>query len=117
MPFVEMAQILGLTEGAVRKRVKELIATRVIKRFTIIAETQSKVRAFVLVTSTPQIPLPEISAKIAVLPHVTEAHEVSGEFDIICFVAAETIGEVNSSVDRIRSVKGVVRTITTFVLR
>lgn len=117
IPFVRIAKDIGISEGAVRKRVNRLVKDGIIKKFTIVTSPIREIAAFVLIIAVPQIQIPDVSNKIEEVTHVKEVYEVSGEFDIIVFVRAETIDEINKSVDEIRMIDGVAKTVTTFVLR
>lgn len=115
-PFVELAKELNVSEGAVRKRVKTLWSKGVIRKFTIEMNYQRKVRAFVLITTDTQSSLPEISSKLREVADVREVHEVAGEYDVICMVDGDSLAVINSAVDKMRAIKGVVRTVTSFLL-
>lgn len=49
--YVKIAEMIGLTEGAVRRRMKNLLEQGVIRRFTV--ETKAEVEAIVLVKTDP----------------------------------------------------------------
>lgn len=115
--FVDVAKEVGITEGAVRKRVKELVETETIKKFTIVTGPEKKIKSLILLNTNPQIPIAEISDKVRKIVNVKEVYELSGDYDIIAFIEAENLKEINKTVDLIREVKGVTKTITTFVLR
>lgn len=55
----------------------------------------------------------EALAKVKAIKGVVEAHSVAGEYDIVCKVEAQDLGELRRIVvDGIHRVEGVVRTIT-----
>jgi len=114
-PLTRIARKVGLTEGAVRYRLNELIRSGTIKRFTI--ELGKEIKAIVLIITETQIPTENISEAIKKIPEVRDFYEVSGDYTIICFVIGETINEVNRVVERIRLVKGVIKTVTCLVLK
>jgi len=114
-PLTRIAKKVGLTEGAVRYRLNELIRSGTIKRFTI--ELGKEIKAIVLIITETQIPTENISEAIKKIPAVRDFYEVSGDYTIICFVIGETIDEVNRVVERIRLVKGVIKTVTCLVLK
>ena len=51
--FVKIAEFVGLTEGAVRKRVKKMLNEGTIMKFTI--ETKAEVEGIVLVKTKPAL--------------------------------------------------------------
>lgn len=116
-PYLKIAEQIGVSEGTVRKRVKELIRNGTIRRFTIVAGPVKRIRAIVLISSTPNALLPGVSDSILNIEGVTDVYEVSGEHDVISMVEGETVDEVNRTVDKIRAVDGVAKTVTSIVLR
>ncbi len=114
MPFVKLGKHLGLTEGAVRARVKKLVEEKVIERFTV--EVKDSTRAIVLVATAQSVPTDRISNAIRDIG-ADRVYEISGNYDIICFVRAKSIDELNSVIERIRAVDGVVDTSTSMVLK
>lgn len=112
--FVKVGKQLGLTEGAVRARVKRLIKERVIERFTV--EVHDSTRAIVLIATAQAVPTSRVSQQIKEMG-ADRVYEVSGNHDIICFVQARNIEELNSTIERIRAIDGVVDTSTSMVLK
>src|ERR1700687_6219154 len=89
--FVDMAKRLGLSEGAVRARVKKLIHERIIERFTV--DVKNSTRAIVMVATAQAVPTTQISHAIKNLG-VERVYEISGNYDIICFVQAKSIEDL-----------------------
>lgn len=113
-PFVYIAKQIGLTEGAVRARVGKLKKAGTIKKFTV--ETKDDVRAIVMVATSRSISTTKVADSIRRLG-VYRAYEISGNFDIICFVESGSIEDVNATVERIRAISGVTDTSTSLVLK
>ena len=113
--LTKIAKNVGLTEGAVRYRIKELLKSGDIKRFTI--DTKEKVNAIVLVNTESHIPTEKISEVIKKIPDVIDVYEVSGDYDIICIVERKSVIDVNETIEKIRKVKGVLETLTCLILR
>jgi len=115
--FVDIAKKAGLTEGAVRKRVKDLQFSGVIKKFTLeLGAGKGSIRAFVFATASTNFSMKELHAKISAMPNVSGVFEVSGEFDMIVHVEGESAREINETVDRIRALGGITKTDTAFVM-
>lgn len=95
--YVKMASNIGLTEGAVRRRVKKLLEQGIIRKFTI--ETKVEVEGIVLVKTDP-----DKTGKVALkMKELSErVFEVSGDYDIAALIQAYTIEELNKKVDGIR---------------
>lgn len=114
-PLTKIAKRVKLTEGAVRYRIRELVKSGIIKSFTI--ELSERIKAVILVITETQIPTEDISKAIKKIPEVRDVYEVSGDYSIICFIVGDTVDEVNKIVEKIRLVKGVIKTVTYLVLK
>ena len=105
--YVEIAKAIGLTEGAVRRRVKKMLEQGIIEKFTI--ETKSEVEAVILVKTDPT-KTKEVATKIKEVSD--RVFEASGDYDIAALVHAHTIEELNRKVDYIRGLPAVLNTNT-----
>ncbi len=115
--YNEIGKAVRLSEGAVRKRIKELVSSGVIKRFTLKLSLSEWAEAIVLISVNPAIPTSDVSAKLLKLPNVDTVYEVTGEYDIATVISAMSIAEVNECIERIRKIDGVIKTNTMVVLR
>jgi DNA-binding Lrp family transcriptional regulator len=97
-----------LTEGAVRNRIRRLIESGVIKRFTIETEPD-QVEAIVLVKTQTRASR-DILKKIRKITN--RLFETSGEYDVATHLSAQSVDEINATIDRVRSVSGVISTLT-----
>ncbi len=109
--FVDVAEALGVAEGTVRNRVKSLVKSGAIKRFTIDYETP--VQGLVILKSELKNNKPLISKLEAFSDKI---FETSGEYDIAVIIDANSIDELNKKVDMIRALKGVTDTNTAIKL-
>jgi DNA-binding Lrp family transcriptional regulator len=57
-----------------------------------------------------------IEAELRRIAQVRVLHSVSGPFDLLAIVAAESIGELDALIDRIGALEGVERTTSAIVL-
>ncbi len=115
--YGEIGKAVGLSEGAVRKRIKDLVNSGVIKRFTVKLSLSEEAEAIALVSVKPTIPTSEISAKLLKVPDVDTVHEVTGEYDIAAIISAMGIAEVNECIEKIRKIDGIIKTNTMIILR
>ncbi|MEM3731189.1 MAG: HTH-type transcriptional regulator LysM [Candidatus Bathyarchaeia archaeon] len=115
--YNEIGKKVGLSEGAVRKRIKDLMDSGVIKKFTLKLGLAEGAEAIALVSVKPSIPTSEISAELLKIPYVESVYEVTGEYDIAIMISAMNIAEVNECIERIRKIEGIVNTNTMIVLR
>jgi len=116
MPYTEMAKALGLSEGAVRQRVRNLMESRVVRRFTV-ETADDNPRAIVFISTSPKVPVPKIAKSVSALGDVESVMEVAGQYDISVVVSGPDVSSVNQCIDAIREVEGVQATNTLFVLR
>jgi len=104
----EIAKVVKLTEGAVRNRIKRLVLTGVIKRFTIVTEPAQSEAIVLIKTRTRESK--EILKRIR--KYSNRLFETAGEYDVAAFLTAESIEKINVSIDKLRGVDGVISTVT-----
>jgi len=117
-PTTELARRLKLSRTTVQSRLSRLERTRAIAGYTVTApadEEAALVRAHILITLEPRKAAP-IEAALRRIPELRTLHSVSGPFDLIAVVAAASIGELDSLIDRIGLLDGVERTTSAIVL-
>lgn len=117
MTYVEIANSVGLSEGAVRNRIQSLIADNVIKRFTIERSINHGVRALTMIAVEPGVPTFEVSKKVNQNEGVERIYEVTGEYDIVMVSHGVNIESINKVIEDIRKIEGVEKTNTIIVLR
>lgn len=105
--YIDIADKVDLTEGAIRKRVEKLKEEGVIKRFTI--ETSAEVEGLVIIKSDPAR---TTEAAKKVKEYAEKVYELSGEYDIIAAIHSYDITNLNKKVDKIREAPGVSYTST-----
>lgn len=110
--YVKIARIVGLTEGAVRRRIKQLKNEGVIRRFTV--ETSVDFEGIVLIETEPAR-TKEVTREIKKI--ADRVFEVSGEYDVAALIQAYTIEELNSKIDEIRKLPWVLNTKTLIKLK
>ena len=104
----EIAKLVKLTEGAVRKRIKRLVLTGIIKQFTILTEPPQAEAIVLIKTRTNRSK--EILKRIR--KYTNRLFETAGEYDVAAFITAENIEKINSTIDKLRGVDGVISTTT-----
>ncbi len=114
--FVEISEKLGVSEGCVRLRVKKLIKKGIIKKFTIIVNDPRKIKAVIMISTEACSETENIRKTIQHITNVDWCYEVSGEYDIILMLSANTIKDLNDVVEKIRKIEGVKTTLTNFVM-
>jgi DNA-binding Lrp family transcriptional regulator len=115
--FVKIAEVVGLSETAVRKRIKNLQDNSTIRRFTVEVDEEQQTKAIAMIETQASMHTPEISQKFIKIEGVSYLFETTGEYDIIAILSTTTIEELNRTLEEIRLTEGVIRTNTSLVLR
>src|SRR5438445_5812473 len=115
--FVVIGQKLGLSESAVRRRVKNLTDGGIIKKFTIETGDANSTSAIILISVDSATDTSKVSAKLAKLQGVHTVFEITGQYDIAVIIRAPTITDINACIDNLRKVPGVFDTNTVIILR
>ncbi len=115
-PFVEIAQILKVSEGTVRSRVRKMVDDGVIKGFTI--KTSSKnVKAILEIRIDVNTDCDRIAEDLANYDGVTEVFEVTGDQDIVAIVDVESSPQLNEIIEKVRHYESVLSTRTRLILK
>ena len=116
-PFVEIGKELGLSEGAVRRRIRLLQERGVIKKFTVEVNRGYGIGAVTFIQFDQGSSPKQIVENITKVTGVEKVYELTGRFDAIVILSAPSIGELNDRIDLIRNVEGVKNTETAVILR
>lgn len=115
--FVDIGKKLKLSESAVRRRVKNLVDNGTIKKFTVEISEENTTSAIVLVSVDSATDTSKVSLKLAKLDGAKTVYEITGQYDITTIISASSISEINSSIDALRKIPGVIDTNTVIILR
>jgi DNA-binding Lrp family transcriptional regulator len=115
--FVDIGKKLKLSESAVRRRVKNLLGSGIIKKFTLELGEENATSAIVLVSVDSATDTSKVSVKLTKLEGVKTVYEITGQYDITVIISAATIAEINNSIDALRKIPGVVDTNTVIILK
>ncbi|MCH8085174.1 MAG: HTH-type transcriptional regulator LysM [Nitrosopumilus sp.] len=115
--FVDIGKKLKLSESAVRRRVKNLLGSGVIKKFTLELGEENATSAIVLLSVDSATDTSKVSSKLIKLEGVKTVYEITGQYDITVIISAATITEINNSIDALRKIPGVVDTNTVIILK
>ena len=114
--FVEIGKKLKLSESAIRHRVKNMVDSGAITRFTV-EEEGGLPEALVLVSADSSIDTSKVSLKLTKLNGIKKIYEITGQYDICVIVRAPTITEINVCIDDLRKISGVTDTNTVIILK
>jgi len=115
--FVEIGKELGLSESAIRRRIKNLIDAGSISRFTIEENSDKKTSAITLLSVSSTTDTNSVASKLQTIKGVKVIYEITGQYDIAVILSSDSINEINSSIDDIRRIEGVSDTDTVIILR
>jgi len=115
--FVDIGKNLKLSESAVRRRVKNLVSSGTIKKFTVEVGEGNTTSAFVLISVESSIDTSKVSSKITKLHGVKTVYEITGQYDITVVIRASNITEINECIDALRKIPGVTDTNSVIILR
>lgn len=115
--FVDIANEIGLSESAVRRRVKNLVDRTIIKRFTIELGVSDKTSAITLISVASTADSSAVSDQLMNLNGVKVVYEITGQYDIAAIIAAPAIADINKCIDDIRKIEGVSDTDTVIILK
>jgi DNA-binding Lrp family transcriptional regulator len=115
--FVEIANEIGLSESAVRRRVKNLVGREIIKKFTLEVNSGDKTSAITLISVNSTSDTSFVSGKLMELAGVEVIYEITGQYDIAAVISALSISEINKCIDEVRKTEGVSDTNTVIILK
>jgi Lrp/AsnC family transcriptional regulator, involved in the regulation of lysine biosynthesis len=116
-PFVEIANEIGLSESAVRRRVKNLTKREIIKKFTVEINSGDKTSAITLISVNSTSDTSFVSGKLMGLVGGEVIYEITGQYDIAAVISAPSISEINKCIDEVRKTEGVSDTNTVIILK
>jgi DNA-binding Lrp family transcriptional regulator len=117
-PVASLARKLGLARSTVQERIARLEREGVIKGYTTLLSDESearKLRAVVMIAADPR-QADRIGAELKRMPEVRALSAVSGAYDMMAIVEAETPARMDAALDRIGKATGVARTVSSIIL-
>lgn len=114
--FTDLAKTLGTSEGTVRGRVKRLVESGTIRKFTV--ETRGQfVKALIEVQVAANVNSPEVAAKVRGWDGVEHVWEITGEDDIVVVADCPDAMRLNKLIDDIRAIPGTASTRSRLILQ
>ena len=108
---------MGLSESAIRRRVKNLVDAKIISKFTIEMGESNQTSAIVLASVDSATDTSKISSRLAKLDEVQVVYEITGQYDIATIISATNMGSINMAIDALRKIRGVTDTNTVIILK
>ena len=107
-PVASLARKLGLARSTVQERIARLERDGVIRGYTALLSEESearKLRAVVMIAADPR-QADRIGAELKKMPEVRTLSAVSGAYDMMAIVEAETPQRMDAALDRIGKAAG-----------
>jgi DNA-binding Lrp family transcriptional regulator len=115
--FVDIGKKLKLSESAVRRRVKNLVDNGTIKKFTVEVGDSNNTSAIVLISVDSAMDTSKVSSKITKLEGIKTVYEITGQYDITVIISAPNINDINTCIDALRKIPGVIDSNSVIILR
>jgi Lrp/AsnC family leucine-responsive transcriptional regulator len=115
--FVDIGKKLKLSESAVRRRVKNLVDKGTIKKFTVEVSDSNNTSAIVLISVDSAMDTSKVSSKITKLEGIKTVYEITGQYDITAIISAPSINDINTCIDALRKIPGVIDSNSVIILR
>lgn len=114
----ELAHLLGVSRTAVYSSIERLERQGTIAGYTVRlgdGYDRSLIRAHVMIKVYPKA-TQATQDQLAIIPAVAALHAISGEYDLIAMLEAQTVGQLNDLLDTIGALEGVERTTSSVIL-
>jgi DNA-binding Lrp family transcriptional regulator len=118
LPIVTLAKALGCARSTAQLRLKALENAGVITGYTVgvkVSRSAASIRAMVLISMESKNE-PGVLGALAKRHEITKLYSVSGRYDLCALLSTESTHELDSVLDKIRNIKGVVDTFSTILL-
>ena len=114
----ELARVLGVSRSTAQGRLKRLESDGIIARYAIEygeKYSQSLIKAHVLIKVEQKLTGQALAA-ITKMPEVTALYAVSGDYDLIGIIAAESTEKLSNILDHLADLVGIQRTTSLVIL-
>lgn len=118
VPLVTLAAIVHLSRNAVKQRIDRMERDRVIAGYTLVRGTTaaSMVTAVVMVYRADRMRGAGVVTELTRIPEVVRCDILSGEFDLLVTVTAESMERLGQIWEQIAALPGVENTVTSVSL-
>lgn len=118
MSYTELADRIGISETAIRRRMKKLVDEKVITQFTIKVDQEKigkSITAFVGIDVGGEIG-PVAGSELMNREEISELYTITGDFDIIMKVTCRTVKDLEKTIEFVRGMDFTQKTKTYVVL-
>lgn len=116
--IAELARSLKLSRSTIKDRLDRLESKGIIKGYSLVLSkefTRGHVSAHVMVNVESQKSA-SVIRNLRQITHIRTAYAVSGIYDLIVVVEADSTGELDQVLDRVRDIDGIEKTLTSVML-
>jgi DNA-binding Lrp family transcriptional regulator len=117
--YAEIGTAVGLSAPAVKRRVDRLVASGVIRGFTVVLDddaTGTTTEAFVELSCRSRTNPADIRDMLAGLAGIVDAYTVTGDADALLHIKTESPAQLEAIVEQVRAQPNAERTKTVIVL-
>jgi DNA-binding Lrp family transcriptional regulator len=117
-PVAVLARKLNLARSTVQERIGRLERKGIIAGYTIREGTghvDRQILAHVMISVDPKM-APSVSSDLKKMPEVRALAAISGSFDLMAELAADTTSRIDAVLDAIGHLKGVQKTMSSIIL-
>lgn len=114
----ELSRLLAVSRTTVQDRIQKLEKKQVIAGYTVTLHkqyTRRLIKAQVMIQVNPKLAA-EVGKALRQVEEIKILHAVSGPYDLIAEIAAETTEEIDQTLDTIGNAAGVEKTMSSIVL-
>ncbi len=118
MSYTDIAKSVGISETAIRRRIKKLIDEKIIEKFTVKVNPDKigkPITAFVGVDVGGEIS-PVAGSELLNRKEISELYTITGDFDIIMKVTCDSVKELEKTIEFTRGMGFTHKTKTYVVL-
>jgi DNA-binding Lrp family transcriptional regulator len=113
-----LSATLGLARGTVRTRIERMVATRVIRRFTVELAVENEpdmVRAVTSIELKGSMSRSVVSS-LSKIPEIRAIHSTNGAWDLVAEIRAASLPDFDRVLKEIRTITGVSNSETSLLL-
>ena len=117
-PVASLARKLDLARSTVQERIARLEREGVIRGYTLLVSDEAQARNLraVVMMAADARQAERLAGELKRIPEVRALSAVSGAYDMMALVEAETLARMDAVLDRIGRAGGVTRTVSSIIL-
>jgi len=117
-PVAQLAKTLGVSRLTVQKHMQRLQHKQVIQGFTLRLHPNYLGRQIVahMLIATDQKRMGAVVRSLEVISVIRSVYSISGEYDLVADLAADSTAELDDAMDQVSAIEGVERTHSSMLL-